>query len=85
MRAITSEGPPAANGTMMVTWRDGKVSACAPKVPSNVNSAIARASPLIIVSPQHLFRGDFITDRPAREWHGGAWRPQRPALHRRNE
>jgi hypothetical protein len=41
MRIIASDGPPAANGTMMVMGCDGKLSASA--LPPGVNSATKAA------------------------------------------
>jgi hypothetical protein len=45
MRAIASDGPPAANGMTIVIWRDGKFSATA----SPANASIAANTPRMIV------------------------------------
>src|SRR5262249_54391137 len=71
MRAITSDGPPAANGTMIVTWRDGNVSACAPATPSAARSAIdrknGRGGGRLILVPSAVARGLYQRPRGARE------------------
>ena len=49
VRASTSVGPPAANGTTMVIGFDGNVCACADEVmPANSASAIETNLPIII-------------------------------------
>ena len=51
IRASTSTGPPAANGTTNVTGRFGNVCACAPDMPSTATKAIANKRSRITSPP----------------------------------